>query len=61
MLIEVKVSGFDIMPIREVAVMSQKMAGFVLASMADLQRKCFRIVGFECWVGLCWTILFESG
>ena len=35
MLIEVKVSGFDIMPIREVAVMSQKMAGFVLASMAE--------------------------
>ena len=30
-------SGFDIdiMPIREVAVMSQKMAGFVLASMAE--------------------------
>ena len=44
MLIEVKVSGFDSMPIiiREVTVMSQKMAGFVLASMADPQRKSFR-------------------
>ena len=30
--------------------MSQKMAGFVLASMADPQRKSFR--GFECWAGL---------
>ena len=41
MLIEVKMSGFDSMPIREV-MMSQKMAGFVLASMADPQRKSFR-------------------
>ena len=39
MLIEVKVSG---LPIREVIMMSQKMAGFVLASMADPQRKSFR-------------------
>ena len=36
MLIEVKMS------IREVTVMSEKMAGFVLASMADPQRKSFR-------------------
>ena len=42
MLIEVKVSGFDSLPIREVIMMSQKMAGFVLASMADPQRKSFR-------------------
>ena len=35
-------SGFDIMPLREVTVMSQKMVGFVLASMVDPQRKCFR-------------------
>ena len=39
MLIEVKVSGFDS---REVTMMSQKMAGFVLASMVDPQRKSFR-------------------
>ena len=32
MLIEVKVSGYDIMPLRKVTVMSQKMAGFVLTS-----------------------------
>ena len=29
--------------IREVTVMSQKMAGFVLASMADPQRKSFGV------------------
>ena len=49
-------SGFDSMPIREVTMMSQKMAGFVLASMADPQRR-----GFECWAGLYWTILLELG
>ena len=36
MLIEVK------MRVREVIMMSQRMAGFVLASMADPQRKSFR-------------------
>ena len=35
-------SGFDSMPMREATMMSQKMAGFVLASMADPQRKSFR-------------------
>ena len=56
MLIEVKVSGFDS---RKVTVMSQKMVGFELASMADPRERV--LGGFECWADLYWTILLELG
>ena len=41
MLIEVKMSGFDIIACKAACLMSQKMADLVLASMVDPQRKCF--------------------
>ena len=56
MLIEVKVSGFDSMPIREVTMMSQKMAGLLWQILREGV-----LGGFECWAGLYWTILLELG
>ena len=55
MFIEVKVSGFDSMPIYKSSHRDVTENGW-LASMADPQRR-----GFECWAGLYWTILLELG